>query len=194
MLLKNKTAFITGSASGIGLHIAQVFAQQGANVVIADLKSDAAEATAMSLKEKGHQALGVAVVSAPTTTVTGTVAVSGTPLMVSQDNLFYNESVTAQAASATLTGTSRDVGVAAAAAHRYAAFNAYSFSDQAGVLRIECSNDNVTWRRMTADVAAAANTPVILSVPVMTRYHRAVYVNGATAQTAFILNTSLTAA
>ncbi|MGE5450738.1 MAG: 3-hydroxybutyrate dehydrogenase [Acidobacteriota bacterium] len=61
MLLKNKTAFITGSASGIGLEIAQVFAQQGANVVIADLKGDAAEATAMSLKEKGHQALGVAV-------------------------------------------------------------------------------------------------------------------------------------
>lgn len=159
---------------------------------------DYAELTAEITAGRGQvvagQALGVAVVSAPTTTVTGTVAVSGTPLMVSQDNLFYNESVTAQAASATLTGTSRDVGVAAAAAHRYAAFNAYSFSDQAGVLRIECSNDNVTWRRMTADVAAAANTPVILSVPVMTRYHRAVYVNGATAQTAFILNTSLTAA
>ena len=61
MLLKDKTAFITGSASGIGLEIATLFAQQGANVVIADLNKDAAEATAMNLKEKGHQALGVAV-------------------------------------------------------------------------------------------------------------------------------------
>lgn len=159
---------------------------------------DYAELTAEITAGRGQvvagQAIGVAVVSAPTTAVTGTVAVSGAPTVVSQDNLFYNESVTAQAASATLTGTSRDVGVAAAAAHRYSAFNAYSFSDQAGVLRIECSNDNTTWRRMTADVTAAANTPVILSVPVMTRYHRAVYVNGGTAQTAFILNTSLTAA
>lgn len=154
---------------------------------------DYAELTAEITAGRGQvvagQAVGVAVVSAPTTTV----VVSGAPTVVAQDSVFYNESVTAQAASATLTGTSRDVGVAAAAVHRYSSFNAFSFSDQAGVLRIECSNDNVTWRRMTADVAAAANTPVILSVPVMTRYHRVVYVNGATAQTAFILNTSLTA-
>lgn len=61
MLLTDKTAFITGSASGIGLEIARLFAQQGANVVIADLNGDAAQATAMSLKEKGHQALGVEV-------------------------------------------------------------------------------------------------------------------------------------
>lgn len=155
---------------------------------------DYAELTAEITAGRGQvvagQAVGVAVVSMPTTAVTGTVAANA----AAQDNTFYNESVTAQAASATLTGTTRDIGVAAAAVHRYSAFNASAFADQAGSMRIEVSNDNVTWRRITADTPVAANTPVILSVPIMTRYHRAVYVNGAAAQTAFMLNTSLTAA
>lgn len=155
---------------------------------------DYAELTAEITAGRGQvvagQAVGVAVVQMPTTTVTGTVAANAT----AQDNIFYNESVVAQAASATVTGTSRDVGVAAAAVHRYSAFNASAFADQAGTLRIEVSNDNTTWRRITADTAVAANTAVILSVPIMTRYHRAVYVNGATAQGAFMLNTSYTAA
>lgn len=112
---------------------------------------------------------------------------------VAQDNVFYNDSTTAQAASATVTGTARDVGVAAAAVHRYSAFNAMAFADVAGTMRIECSNDNTTWRRATADTAVAANAVVYLSVPVMTRYYRVVFVNGAAAQTAFMLNTSFTA-
>lgn len=155
---------------------------------------DYAELTAEITAGRGQvvagQAVGVAVVSVPTTTVTGSVTATCT----AQDNMFYNESVTAQAISATLTGIARDVGVAAAAAHRYSAFNAQAFADQAGTLRIEVSNDNATWRPITADVAVAANTPVILSVPIMTRYHRAVFVNGAVAQTVFMLNTSFTAA
>lgn len=112
---------------------------------------------------------------------------------VAQDNVFYNDNTTAQAASATVTGTARDVGVAAAAVHRYSAFNAMAFADVAGTMRIECSNDNTTWRRATADTAVAANAVVYLSVPVMTRYYRVVFVNGAAAQTAFMLNTSFTA-
>lgn len=118
---------------------------------------------------------------------------SGSLVAASADNIFYNDSSTAQAASATLTGSSRDVGAAASANHRYSAFNAMAFADVAGTMRIEVSNDNSTWRRATADTAVAANTPVILSIPVMTRYHRVVYVNGATAQGAFMLNTSFTA-
>ena len=66
MLLKEKTAFITGSASGIGREIAALFARQGANVVIADLNQQAAEATAAELtathaSTSGAKALGVAV-------------------------------------------------------------------------------------------------------------------------------------
>ena len=117
----------------------------------------------------------------------------GAMVTVSGDNIFYNDSSTTQAASATLTGTARDVGAAAAANHRYSAFNAMAFADQAGTMRIEVSNDNTNWRRATTDTPVAANTPVILSIPIMTRYHRVVYVNGATAQGAFMLNTSFTA-
>lgn len=61
MLLKDKHAFITGSASGIGREIAEVFAREGAKVVIADLNKEAADKTAAEFKAKGGQALGVAV-------------------------------------------------------------------------------------------------------------------------------------
>jgi hypothetical protein len=111
---------------------------------------------------------------------------------VSQNNIFYNESSTALAAAATFNGVARDTGIAASTNHRYSAFNAMAFADQAGIIRIESSNDNVTWRRNTADVTVAANTAVVLSVPVTTRYYRVVYVNGATIQTAFMLNASFT--
>jgi 3-hydroxybutyrate dehydrogenase len=61
MQLKDKVAFITGSASGIGKEIALLFAQEGAKVVIADLNKEAADATAAELNERGAQAIGVGV-------------------------------------------------------------------------------------------------------------------------------------
>ncbi len=61
MKLQNKTAFITGAASGIGREIATVFAREGANVVIADLNAEAAKAAADQLVAAGGKALGVAV-------------------------------------------------------------------------------------------------------------------------------------
>jgi 3-hydroxybutyrate dehydrogenase len=59
MQLKDKVAFITGSASGIGKEIAIVFAQEGAKVVIADLNKEAADATAAEITAGGAQAIGV---------------------------------------------------------------------------------------------------------------------------------------
>ncbi len=35
--MNGKTVFITGAARGIGLSLAQAFAEQGANVVITDI-------------------------------------------------------------------------------------------------------------------------------------------------------------
>lgn len=61
MQLKDKVAFITGSASGIGKEIAILFAQEGAKIVIADLNKAAADATAAELQDTGAQAIGVAV-------------------------------------------------------------------------------------------------------------------------------------
>lgn len=60
MLLKGKTAIITGAARGIGKAIAIKFAQQGANVAITDLAIDdnvkafEAELNAMGIKAKAY--------------------------------------------------------------------------------------------------------------------------------------------
>lgn len=53
---ENKVAIVTGAAGGIGAAIAARLAQDGAKVVIADLRSDAAEAAAAKL---GGDAIGV---------------------------------------------------------------------------------------------------------------------------------------
>jgi 3-hydroxybutyrate dehydrogenase len=56
-LLEGKSAFITGSASGIGLEIAKAFAQEGAKVVISDLNKEKSEQVAARLKEEGFEAM-----------------------------------------------------------------------------------------------------------------------------------------
>ncbi|MFM2149102.1 MAG: hypothetical protein RLZZ187_1408 [Pseudomonadota bacterium] len=60
MKLRNKSAIITGAASGIGKEIALLFAREGANVAIADLNKDAAEAVAAEIRAQGGDAIGVA--------------------------------------------------------------------------------------------------------------------------------------
>ena len=59
MLLKDKVAVITGSASGIGKEIAFEYAKEGARVVIADLVLEAAQATADDIIKAGGQAIAV---------------------------------------------------------------------------------------------------------------------------------------
>jgi 3-hydroxybutyrate dehydrogenase len=61
MRLKDKVAFITGAASGIGKEIALVFAREGARIAIADLNEEAAKSTAAELNKNGAEAIGVAV-------------------------------------------------------------------------------------------------------------------------------------
>lgn len=58
--LDGKVCVVTGAASGIGRRIAEVYAQAGGKVVIADLKLDAAEATAAEIRDAGGDALAVA--------------------------------------------------------------------------------------------------------------------------------------
>jgi hypothetical protein len=113
---------------------------------------------------------------------------------MAQNNVIFAESVTPLGASATFTGASRYCGQPAGGAAAYAAFNAFAFADVAGTLRIEASNDQITWRRATADQAVGASAALILSIPVFAAFYRAVYINGAGAQAAFMLNTSFTAA
>ena len=60
MRLKDKSAIITGAASGIGKDIALVFAREGAKIAIADLNKEAADATASEIRGAGGTAIGVA--------------------------------------------------------------------------------------------------------------------------------------
>ena len=61
MKLKDKVCIVTGSASGIGLAIARRYVLEGAKVAIADLRRDAAEATAAELTAMGPgEAIGLA--------------------------------------------------------------------------------------------------------------------------------------
>lgn len=60
MKLDSKSALVTGAASGIGKEIAFAYAREGARVAIADLKLEAAEATAEQIRAAGGQALGIA--------------------------------------------------------------------------------------------------------------------------------------
>jgi 3-hydroxybutyrate dehydrogenase len=59
--LDNKVAFVTGAASGIGKRIAQVYAQAGAAIAVADLNPQGAEAAAAELRAQGAKAIGIGV-------------------------------------------------------------------------------------------------------------------------------------
>jgi len=120
-----------------------------------------------------------AIVGTPAVSVTGSANMVMTPTV-------YNDSVTNLAASATFTGQSRD----ATATNVFRRFVATAFSLQAGTIRVDMSNDAATWRPAAPEAPLAANTAVTLDIPVVTRYYRVVYINGAAAQTGFMLNSA----
>ncbi len=55
--LEGKAAIITGSGGGIGAATAELFCREGARVLIADIRLDAAEAKASALREQGLEAV-----------------------------------------------------------------------------------------------------------------------------------------
>ena len=59
MELKDKTAVITGAASGIGLATARQFASSGANLVLGDIEDEALHAALESLRADGAKVVGV---------------------------------------------------------------------------------------------------------------------------------------
>jgi len=54
--MKNKTIIITGAASGIGKSTAQLFAREGANVVVSDIKENEGNQVVKEIVEKGGKA------------------------------------------------------------------------------------------------------------------------------------------
>lgn len=59
MILKGKTALVTGGARGIGRAIAYALAREGASVVICDLNLEETEVVVLELRGQGVEALGV---------------------------------------------------------------------------------------------------------------------------------------
>lgn len=59
-MLKNKVALVTGASSGIGRAIAQVWARDGAKVVVSDINVDAGQETAALVCQAGGDAIFVA--------------------------------------------------------------------------------------------------------------------------------------
>lgn len=57
--LENKTAVITGAASGMGKAMAELFAQEGAKVIVSDMNSTDAEMVAESIRHQGGHAIGL---------------------------------------------------------------------------------------------------------------------------------------
>jgi 3-oxoacyl-[acyl-carrier protein] reductase len=59
--LNNKIAIVTGSGQGIGRAIARMFAEAGADLVIADIRMDTAEATATDIRSLQRKAFTIQV-------------------------------------------------------------------------------------------------------------------------------------
>ncbi|MBW4983106.1 glucose 1-dehydrogenase [Mameliella sp. CS4] len=79
MLLKDRTAIITGAASprGLGKATAQLFAEHGARVAILDLDGEAARAAAAGLPGEGHVGLACDVTSKPQCEAAAKAAIDG---------------------------------------------------------------------------------------------------------------------
>ena len=58
---KGRTAVITGAASGIGYALAERYAREGMNIVLADIEQNALDTAVKNISDLGVETLGVSV-------------------------------------------------------------------------------------------------------------------------------------
>lgn len=58
-MVKGDIVLVTGAGSGIGLEISKAFATAGAKVIVTDVRAEAAEEAAASIRAAGHEAVGM---------------------------------------------------------------------------------------------------------------------------------------
>ena len=156
----------------------------GGNIIPLGLQAEASNATA------GNNPIRIAGWDG---TMIRTVKTDGLGQTVSPSSVFFTESSTPLAASGSYTGTARDTGVAAGSNSIWAFFNAFAYANQNGTLYIQGSDDGSTWV-FTATQATTASASVFIKVPVVFRYYRMLFTNGATANTAMTLRSSYSVA
>ena len=115
-----------------------------------------------------------------------TAATSLAALLVAEtSNVVFAGSSAALASNATYTGAVRDLGAAVTVGISISYFNALFYADQIGTAFIDVSDDGTTWTPAVTGTAVVASTPLTLTAPILGRYYRQRFVNGATAQGAF---------
>lgn len=58
-MVQGDIVLVTGAGSGIGLEISKAFAAAGANVIVTDVRAEAAEEAAAAIRGAGHEAVGM---------------------------------------------------------------------------------------------------------------------------------------
>lgn len=103
---------------------------------------------------------------------------------------YWQDTLVALGVSATFTSTSRDAGgTIAGVGTPWSSYRCSARSDQVGTLTMSMSNDNAIWIPVQS-VSLVANTMVVLTSPIMTRYWRCAVVNGTTAETSLNVNSA----
>src|ERR1039457_4612683 len=100
-------------------------------------------------------------------------------------NDLTTETTTPLAAAASFTGASHDT-----SAWSYVRFRVLAASDKAGTVYVEQSDDQVNWFQTSEEAPVITDfteASIVVESLITMRYVRAAYVNGATAQTDFVL-------